>query len=40
MYIGSSHSETSTRVTLPSSGVYTIRVYLLGNDKDAGKTVS
>ncbi len=28
----------STTVVLPSSGTYTIRVYQMGNDKDAGKT--
>ncbi|SDJ42074.1 hypothetical protein [Aliiruegeria lutimaris] len=27
------------RVTLPEDGDYTIRVYLMGNDRDAGKTV-
>ncbi|MCA0963187.1 hypothetical protein [Salipiger bermudensis] len=27
------------RVVLPESGDYTIRVYLMGNDRDAGKTV-
>jgi hypothetical protein len=26
-------------IKLPSDGNYTIRVYLMGNDKDAGKTV-
>lgn len=29
----------STTVRLPESGVYVIRVYLMGNDRDAGKTV-
>ncbi len=27
-------------VTLPKSGDYTVRVYLMGNDADTGKTVS
>lgn len=34
----SSMSGNSTTVDLPSSGSYTIRVYQMGNDKDAGKT--
>lgn len=29
----------STTVDLPESGDYTIRVYLMGNDRDSGKTV-
>lgn len=29
----------SARVTLPGDGVWTIRVYLMGNDADTGKTV-
>ncbi|MCR8550069.1 hypothetical protein M4578_19785 [Salipiger sp. P9] len=29
----------STTVTLPEKGTYTIRVYLMGNDEDSGKTV-
>ncbi|TMV04812.1 hypothetical protein FGK63_17165 [Ruegeria sediminis] len=29
----------STTIDLPESGDYTIRVYLMGNDRDAGKTV-
>ncbi len=39
IYIGSSDIDKTAIVTLPASGVYTIRVYLMGNDKDAGKTV-
>jgi hypothetical protein len=27
-------------VSLPEDGEYTIRVYLMGDDEDAGKTVS
>ncbi|MCR9137331.1 MAG: hypothetical protein NXI27_15145 [Alphaproteobacteria bacterium] len=29
----------STTVDLPDTGDYTIRVYLMGNDRDSGKTV-
>lgn len=32
-------TDNSALVTLPATGTYTIRVYLMGNDKDAGKTV-
>lgn len=39
IYVGSSAPDKTANVTLPASGVYTIRVYLMGNDKDAGKTV-
>jgi subtilisin family serine protease len=39
IYIGSQDSDRSALVTLPATGTYTIRVYLMGNDKDAGKTV-
>ena len=34
----SSIEGNSTTVTLPESGTYAIRVYQMGNDKDAGKT--
>ncbi|MEB3322188.1 MAG: hypothetical protein VKI81_05140 [Synechococcaceae cyanobacterium] len=39
IYIGHMNTDKSAIVTLPSNGTYTIRVYLMGNDKDAGKTV-
>lgn len=39
IYIGSMDTERSTTVELPESGEYTIRVYLMGNDRDTGKTV-
>lgn len=39
IYIGHMSDSQSAVVSLPSSGTYTIRVYLMGNDKDAGKTV-
>ena len=38
IYNGSMDGTTTT-VDLPEDGVYTIRVYLMGNDRDAGKTV-
>ncbi|WP_171132029.1 MULTISPECIES: hypothetical protein [unclassified Ruegeria] len=38
IYIGSINGNTA-RVDLPESGDYTIRVYLMGNDRDTGKTV-
>ncbi|MCQ0987856.1 hypothetical protein [Jiella marina] len=40
IFNGSMTDGKSTRLELPESGDYTIRVYLLGNDKDAGKTVA
>ena len=36
----SSMDGNSTTVNLPSDGTYTIRVYQMGNDADAGKTSS
>ncbi len=38
LYIGSINGNTA-RIELPDNGTYTIRVYLMGNDRDAGKTV-
>ncbi|MEX0349669.1 MAG: hypothetical protein AB3N15_09635 [Paracoccaceae bacterium] len=38
IYIGSINGNTTT-IDLPDSGDYTIRVYLMGNDRDTGKTV-
>jgi hypothetical protein len=35
----SSINGNSATVDLTETGVYTIRVYLMGNDRDAGKTV-
>ena len=35
----SSINGNTTTVDLQQSGLYTIRVYLMGNDRDAGKTV-
>ena len=38
IYIGSIDGNTA-RIKLPEDGEYTIRVYLMGNDRDADKTV-
>lgn len=38
IYIGSVEGN-SARIDLPEDGDYTIRVYLMGNDRDTGKTV-
>jgi hypothetical protein len=38
IYIGSINGENAS-VRLPSNGDYTIRVYLMGDDKDSGRTV-
>ena len=39
LYNGSIYGNTAT-VTLPTSGTYTIRVYHMGNDRDAGRTTA
>ena len=39
LYVGSMDDDNSETVALPLDGVYTIRVYLMGNDADTGKTV-
>lgn len=38
IYNGSINGNTA-RIELPEDGDYTIRVYLMGNDRDTGKTV-
>ncbi len=38
LYIGSINGNTA-KIELPENGTYTIRVYLMGNDRDTGKTV-
>ncbi|WP_298851901.1 hypothetical protein [uncultured Ruegeria sp.] len=38
IYNGSIDGNTA-RINLPEDGEYTIRVYLMGNDRDTGKTV-
>ena len=40
IFNGSMSSDGTGKVVLPSSGDYIVRVYLMGNDEDAGKTVS
>ncbi|MEZ5801113.1 MAG: hypothetical protein R3D29_12425 [Nitratireductor sp.] len=40
IYNSSMDTTNSTTVQLPQSGDYIIRVYLMGNDYDAGKTVN
>ncbi len=39
IYIGSMNGNEA-QITLPEDGTYAIRVYLMGNDKDAGKSVA
>lgn len=39
IFNGSMAPDNTARITLPEDGTYTIRVYLMGNDEDAGKTV-
>jgi hypothetical protein len=39
IFNGSTSADGSGRVKLPEDGEYRARVYLMGNDKDAGKTV-
>ena len=38
-YTGSMDDDNRAEVTVPSDGDWAIRVYLMGNDRDAGKTV-
>ena len=38
-YTGSMDDDNLAEVTVPSDGDWAIRVYLMGNDRDAGKTV-
>jgi hypothetical protein len=40
IYNSSLDGNTAVDVVLPADGDYTIRVYLMDNDKDAGKSVS
>lgn len=39
LYNGSTDEDRRAKVTIPKSGDWAIRVYLMGNDRDAGKTV-
>ncbi|MEW9807793.1 hypothetical protein [Mesorhizobium marinum] len=38
-YVGSTDDDSRAEITVPSDGDWAIRVYLMGNDRDAGKTV-
>lgn len=38
-YTGNMDDDNRAEVTVPSDGDWAIRVYLMGNDRDAGKTV-
>ncbi len=38
-YVGSTDDDKRAEITVPSDGDWAIRVYLMGNDRDAGKTV-
>ena len=40
IYNSSVNGNDATNIVLPANGNYTIRVYLMGNDNSAGKTVS
>jgi len=39
IFNGSTSADGSGRAELPEDGDYRVRVYLMGNDKDTGKTV-
>lgn len=39
IFVGSMAPDRTGTVDLPESGDYTIRVYLMGNDRDTGRTV-
>jgi hypothetical protein len=39
IYNGSMDDDNFETVKLPATGEYTIRVYLMGNDRDTGKSV-
>jgi len=39
IFDGSMSADGTAKIQLPEDGTYTIRVYLMGNDKDSGKTV-
>ncbi|EPX84982.1 putative hypothetical Gifsy-1 prophage protein [Salipiger mucosus DSM 16094] len=38
-YVGSTDTDRRAEITVPSDGDWAIRVYLMGNDRDADKTV-
>ena len=39
IWIGNMEAAPIAEVTLPQGGTYTLRTYLMGNDRDAGRTV-
>ena len=39
IYNSSMDGNSGVQVSLPDSGAYVIRLYLMGNDRDTGKTV-
>jgi hypothetical protein len=39
IFNGSNSADGTARIELPEDGTYTIRVYLMGNDRDTDKTV-
>ncbi|TFF23070.1 hypothetical protein E3C22_11550 [Jiella endophytica] len=39
IFIGAMEPERRGRIALPRDDDYTLRVYLMGNDRDAGKTI-
>jgi hypothetical protein len=39
IYNGSTSADGTAKIQLLEDGTYTIRVYLMGNDRDTGKTV-
>ncbi|WP_353473894.1 hypothetical protein PVT71_00380 [Salipiger sp. H15] len=40
IYIGSMDDDGQETLRLPEDGAYTLRLYLRGNDRDAGETVA
>ena len=39
IWIGNMQAEPVAEITLPESGTYTLRTYLMGNDRDTDRTV-
>lgn len=39
IWIGNMEADPTAEVTLPEDGTYTLPTYLLGNDRDTGRTV-
>lgn len=40
LFVGQTAPDAKAEVTLPETGDWAIRTYLMGNDRDAGKTVT